>query len=284
MARRFAAGAAVGTALIVSLTACNIGGGTSNASGDQKNTKLTAAQAIALTSQKAGAVSSFKATMAEKGSFSGQATSIRATVKAQLRPQLLMSVDIPNMQLGGKSASVQEITTADAIYMKVPGLAQSSDKPWIKLSLSALKQQTGVDVQGLMSQGQGVDPAANVKMLTASKDARVVGTETVDGVRTTHYRGTYSLSDGLARLDADQRQKMQQLLNQQGLTKLNFDLWVDGQNLPRKVAMYTPAGSTTDLSITENISDYNKPVTVTAPPASEVTTETPKIPMPAVTS
>jgi hypothetical protein len=287
MARRFATGVALGAAVAVSLAGCNSSGGTKNAGGSHSNAQLTAAQEISRISQKAGTVNSFKAHMSIAATAQGKSVSVQGAMAVQARPKVLMDLNLTNVQAAGQSVTggIEEILTGDAIYIKSPALtkAAGSAKPWMKMSLSAIKQETGLDIQSQLNQGEQVDPATNLKMFTASTNARKVGTETVGGVTTTHYQGTYSLQQALAKLTADERSKVQQSLTQLGVNQMDFNLWVDGQNLPRKMVLATPAGATSPMNITVTYSDFNKHVTVTAPPASEVG-PAPKMAMPGATA
>ncbi|WP_285582745.1 hypothetical protein [Actinoallomurus iriomotensis] len=115
------------------------------------------------------------------------------------------------------------------------------------------------------------DPALNTKLLTASKDVRQVGQETVGGVRTTHYEGTYSMTDALAKLSGDQRAQAQKSFGEAGFDKLNFDVWVDGRQLPRRVTVATPSGAKAAMKVTIDYTAFNVPVSVTVPPKSQVT-------------
>ena len=149
-------------------------------------------------------------------------------------------------------------------------LAQQAGKPWVGFSLSELSKTTGIDVQGLENQGHQADPALNAKMLTASKDVHKVGQETVGGVSTTHYQGTFALSDALARMSGEQRSEAQKIFAQQGLERLNFNLWIDGQQLPRRIETTTPPGSALQVESTMDYTAYNVPVSIQAPPKSQV--------------
>lgn len=68
-------------------------------------------------------------------------------------------------------------------------------KHWIKFDMSALgaDKQLNADQPG----GGAADrnPATESTFLTGSKDVKKVGTETVDGVRTTHYKGKVTLDE-----------------------------------------------------------------------------------------
>jgi hypothetical protein len=275
MVRRYAAGAAAGTALAVSLTGCLGDGGKSKAAGDgtpSSSTPHSASQALSQVSEKSGTIKSFRATMSSTTTVGGQETRISGDIAYRLKPQPAMKMNFPHMSVGGKATKgFEEILLGDTIYVKLPALTQTTDgKTWLKFSLSRLSAKSGVDLKGLMSQAQQADLSMTVKMLTASNDAHKVGTDKIGGDSTTHYQGTYSTQDALAKLGTDQRAQAQKALGQAGLDKMVFDLWVDGRQLPRKVKITTPAGSRLQTDTTMVYSGFNAPVSITPPPASQV--------------
>lgn len=109
-----------------------------------------------------------------------------------------------------------------------------------------------------------------VTILTASKDIHEVGRETVDGTATTHYTGTYAMPDALAKLGAQYQDDVLQRFRSMNLGTMTFDLWTDGSRLPRKVRMATPQGSKTTLAVMTLYTAINTPMTITAPPRSQV--------------
>ncbi|TYB48648.1 LppX_LprAFG lipoprotein [Actinomadura chibensis] len=276
MIRRFAVGTALATGLALSLTGCL--GDTGNKVDEAgKNLKLTAAQVLGKTAEKTGTADSFKAELSMRVSGSG-AGDVTATGNMQYRtkPDLAYSMNFDTMTVGGKSTGgMQQVLVGRTMYMKMPMLSQlggaTGAKPWIKISLDDLGKKSGMNFDQLLKQSQQMDPVQNTKMLTASKDAREVGKETVDGVETTHYTGTYRVEDAIAKLPADSQETFRKNLGTTGLDAMNFDLWVDGQQLPRKMALKSKQGAQSAMDLTMTYRDFGKPVQISAPPESEVT-------------
>ena len=79
-----------------------------------------------------------------------------------------------------------------------------------------------------MDQVQQFDLAGTVKLLTASKDVKAVGTETVGGVDTTHYSGTFPVAEGRSAADRPARSEPLQR-TWRGLKNIKFDIWADAQ-------------------------------------------------------
>jgi hypothetical protein len=276
MIGRNAVCAAAGTVLAISLAACGGGGGSgkqargsASSSGD---TRLTAEQVISTVSQNAGRVESFEARLSSDTAASGQKVSMAAVISSRVKPEPAMRLNITHMTVNGQEGGgFEEILLGDDLYMKTAAVPErNGGRPWVRMSLRKIGAQGGIDPKSLMNQSKQADPSANARMLTASRDVRRVGTETVNGASTTHYQGTYSLREALARLGGDQRAAMQQLTAQIGLDQMAFDLWIDDRRLPRKMTLRTPAGSQVRSITTVTYRSFNRPVSISAPPASQV--------------
>ena len=120
------------------------------------------------------------------------------------------------------------------------------------------------------SQGHQVDPALNAKMLTASKDVHSVGKETVGGVSTTHYTGTFTLQDALAKLGTDSAPRHRRSIGQTGFDKMTFDIWIDGQQLPRKMTLATPPGAKLEHQDVHDLHRLQRPGLDHGPAKSQV--------------
>jgi outer membrane lipoprotein-sorting protein len=271
MSRRFAAGTAVGATLVLSLTGClgDSGGGSAGGGGLQ----LTAAQVLEKASQKTGQVDTYKADFTMNVGTQQGALNMHALGQFRLKPSLAFRMNVDKMGMGGQSmpiGAIQVVYLDKVIYMKSAQLSQATGgKPWLKLDVGRQAQQSGLNLDALMNQSQQVNPAEQTKMLTASKDVKKVGEETINGVKTTHYTGSITVAEAMAKLDAKTRQQLQKVYQQVGAKKIFFDLWADGQQLPRKLTtkIAIPQGNTSNTIIYE---DYGSPVNVSAPPADQV--------------
>ncbi|MFI0356221.1 hypothetical protein [Actinomadura sp. 9N407] len=264
-----AGGTAMGSVLL--LSACS-GSGTETATG---NMKLTAAQALVKSSEKTGQADTFKADLTVTGTGEGEGR-IKASGQFRLNPALTFSARLDEVARGGQvvpGAKGQAIYTGDVLYAKVPMLAQfvSNGKPWLKVDVNQAGQQFGFDVKDLIAQVQKVNPAEQTKMFTGSKDVRKVGTETIDGVETTHYTGTVTVQDALNRLDGQAREKVRRWFPQGAANeKIAFDLWTGKDQLPRKLVSKGDAAGGQDGTVTVVYSDYGKAFSVNPPPADQV--------------
>jgi hypothetical protein len=264
MVRRYAVGTAAGAALLVSLTACQGDG-----DGKQSAQAVPAAQAIALASQKTSTVDSYKVAVTAAGTGEA-AAKVHGTIQIRLRPQLQAVGNLDSASMKGQSLPGGEraILLGDYFYAKVPQqLTQlTGGKPWVRFSISQASKQSGVNLDSVVKRA---NPAEQTKILTGSKDVRRVGTQSIDGVKTTHYAGTVTPEE-VGKLDPQAQQAFKQFYQRSGAHKVTFDLWVGKDSLPRKLVTRVSADKGT-ASSTMIFSDYNKSFSVSAPPAGEVT-------------
>ncbi|MFF7488657.1 hypothetical protein ACFZBC_24630 [Streptomyces luteogriseus] len=142
----------------------------------------------------------------------------------------------------------------------------------------------------LPSQLEG-NPVVQSRILTASKDVRKIGTETVDGTRTTHYRGTVTRGgmsaarDAAANKAARERQieSLDQFIALRVDDTLTMDLWIDDAGGTRQFRMRGDTRATQGgadgkplefidgdpLDMTVTFLGVNQPVTVETPPSED---------------
>ncbi|WP_026414282.1 DUF6612 family protein [Actinomadura oligospora] len=280
MKRRVVAGSAVSAGLVLSLTGClgDSGGdkGT-GASGGGKGVVLAAADMVRKSSEKTAKVETVKAEVQTEVTVPsvGKPVTMHMRMASKMRPEPAFRMTIDSMSMGGRSMAgqggMEMIMVGRTMYMKSAAFAQlSHGKPWLKLSSSDMGAAAGQSFDQLIEQQKQADPADQTRMFTASKDVREVGKETVNGVQTTHYQGTVSVQEMSAKLPAATRQQQMKSFQKLGVQSLAFELWVDGKQLPAKVVVRSPEGASTKMNTTVTYSDWNAPVTVTAPPASQV--------------
>ncbi|MFC5184434.1 DUF6612 family protein [Actinomadura harenae] len=280
MKRRLAAGTAVSAGLVLSLTGClgdSGGGDKAGAGAEGGKSVVLAADMMRKSSDTTSKVETVKADVQTEVTApgTGKTVTMHMRMDSKLRPEPAFRMTIDSMNMGGTSVGGQGgmelIMVGHAVYMKSALFAQlTHGKPWLKISSSELGAASGQNFDQLIEQQKQADPAEQTRMFTASKDVREVGKETVNGVETTHYRGTVSLQEIEAKLPAASRPQQMKSFQKLGLQSLAFDLWVDGKQLPAKVVVKSPEGASTKMNTTVVYSGWNTPVTVTAPPASEV--------------
>ncbi|MGA4840194.1 DUF1396 domain-containing protein [Streptomyces sp. G45] len=153
---------------------------------------------------------------------------------------------------------------------------EADGKSWIKFDAKTLGK--GAPNKPAPTSATGTaeqNPAAESALLSGADDVEKVGEETIEGVETTHYRGTVTLDQMRAELkekDAKTRERQEKNIEKyegMGLDKLSMDIWIDGDQHTKRFRTQGKADKG-KLDMTITFFDVNKPVTVTAPPKKEV--------------
>ncbi|WP_248966070.1 DUF1396 domain-containing protein [Sphaerisporangium perillae] len=262
--------AAVGSAMLIAVSAC--GQTPQNSATSLGAVQLSAAETLQKSVKTTEDVTSYTAQLAlDFSSPKDGAGSVKGSMVVHQKPQVATDVTLDQINVRGQDVpgGVRVILLDKIAYVKVEMLSKlmGGTKPWIKIDLAKAGQDAGVDVDQFLAQAQQMDLQSSAKMLTTSKDVTKVGTESVGGVDTTHYKGTFTVAEAVKLLSPEMQQKVQgQLTN---VKDMKFDTWIDAQNLPRKLEMNGGAGDGT-FKLTSLFSSFNEAAEVTAPPADQV--------------
>jgi hypothetical protein len=186
----------------------------------------------------------------------------------------------------GQQIEVRKV--GQILYERLPSAADSGlpgGKPWVSLNLSTLlKHATGTSLSQLAA-GQQDDPASILAYLkqASANGLHRLGTASIRGVPATQYSATIDLNKVAAaeggKLGAVIRSEVKAL----GTSTYPLSVWVDHQGLVRQVSYHLSASPTASLpgsasgsslhvtvAATIQFYDFGAPVSVTAPPASQV--------------
>jgi len=158
------------------------------------------------------------------------------------------------------------------IYMRLGVLASQipGGKPWLKLDLSSLGKSAGLDFGKLLS-GSQLQPTDLLGMLRGEgAKVRKLGSATVNGAATTHYRVTVDVARALQAKGLTSP-LLQSFAAQ--MPKLPEDVWIGRDGLVRRVAIaysFAPAGKPLRMRMTMNLSHYGAHVRIAAPPSGDV--------------
>jgi hypothetical protein len=159
------------------------------------------------------------------------------------------------------------------VYANLGGLPFGQQLPsgrsWVKVDLQRALDRLGLSLPQLQVSADQ-SPADGLARLRGSKHAKKLGTETIDGVQTTHYRVAVDLKDALAKATPKQREALNRLwrfARQQGVdpAATKSDVWIGDDGLVRRTTE-TLGGLG---SVTTTFSDFGTPVHIEAPPADE---------------
>jgi len=281
--------AAIATALAIAAAAavtagCGGGNGTGNA------LSLDPVAAAATKSQHAGAARIDFALALSSPQLQGKAFRMRASGAVDgTSSELTFDLGSVIRELGNQSGAlpsapmsqlahskVKEISLEEhgdyVVYMQVGALTSQlpGGKRWIKLDVSKLGKSAGLDVGKLLS-GSQLQPSDLLGMLR-SEGAKIrrLGSATIDGTATTHYRVTVDVAKAL-----DSKGLTSPLLGtvEAQLPKLPEDVWISKDGLVRRVGTsygFTVAGRQLRIRLAMNIFDYGTHITIAAPPSGDV--------------
>jgi len=141
----------------------------------------------------------------------------------------------------------------------------ATDKPWLRITGG-----DGSEAEILDQMSRTISQITDFeKLLPPGSSIERVSSEQVDGVTTTRYDVVADIEAVLAQAEEDEQRQAAQAAQQLGLTTLNYSVWLDADNLPRKAEMVspTPGGRTTMRML---FSDWGEPVELTAPGPDQV--------------
>ncbi|MDH6541463.1 LppX_LprAFG lipoprotein [Streptomyces sp. SPB4] len=229
----------------------------------EKPAEAAPAAYLEKTKKKSQEITSLAYTMS--GKAAGQ--SISGEVAMRLKPTVAMSMTMDSPDEPGEKVAIRLVD--GAMYM-------GSGTQWLKFDFKALAPEQAKELDSLGSAQQGQNPADAADSLSASKDLKKVGEETIDGQKTTHLAGTVSLDELKTRSAAsapeakERQEKSLAALEQQGIKSLTMDIWIDEADQAKQVRTQGQ-GTSGPMDITIKFKDINKPVEIAAPPADQVT-------------
>ena len=262
--RLIAAGAAAG-AVLAMMAGCS-GGAAPKAASPATTRALKQIKLAADTSEH---VSSLTASLTVR-SVGKAGGNLSGTIQMQMKPSNLIEARFLVPQGHGKSIHLDEILTSKAIYFKDPAFLTGSNlgKAWVRAKISQLSGKSGMTIGSLLQNLEGSNPLDQTRLFTSSKDVRKVGTETVHGVPTTEYAGTYAPKAAYTGLTPRLRTLIGPMLRSIGTHPVHFHVWIDAQHLI-KMADYAESARGQTVTTIFVVTSVNKPVHITLPKASQ---------------
>jgi hypothetical protein len=242
-------------AVLAVLCAAGCGGGGGSASGDD----------IARAAKKTARAGSLEADFAISGAgLEGTGSGVFNTGDGR-NGQLSMKVTA-----SGREIPVDTIVTGDVLYMRSPVFVQAvtGGKQWIKLDLAKLAEQRGADLSSFLNASP--TPTNALAYLAGATEVEKVGSESVQGVKSTHYQVTVDLQRAASHAKGSQREALERIISQSRLKTLPLDVWVDGSGYIRKVSYQEHAGRRQPAEVTMELHDFGAPVSIKPPPSGSV--------------
>ena len=173
------------------------------------------------------------------------------------------------------SLVMRQIVDGTTAYVKVetdaaiPGFSPG----WMKMDVAELAGDAG----GSQSFGvMGSDFSGFLDSLKGAGGSVVErGTDSIDGVPVTVYEGTIDPEAAIAQASPEDAADVQAALDQMGGTfEMPFTAWVDDDGMVRRLELTVVADmglATMDMTVTIELYDLGAPITITPPPADEIT-------------
>ncbi|MEW2509098.1 hypothetical protein [Streptomyces sp. NPDC046870] len=172
-----------------------------------------------------------------------------------------MDTKAANMQAMNHSPTTHVLFVDGVYYYDVDPFRSGpyQGKDWIRIDSSVLFGEKGAQALS----GDNGSPSASMKGLKYAKDAQNLGTQTVNGKRTTHYRGV---------IDSARMGKLKDVYGEgspmskvTGAKSILMDVWVGPDDLP--VRLREKIGV---MTISMDFDKFGRTATVKAPPAGRV--------------
>ena len=207
-------------------------------------------------------------------------------VTSLTRPQMRMAIDFKDLfKIAGLpvtgSTALEMIVDGRNVYVDPPaikGLKIPGGKRWVALDLIPLAQAMGIPTDGFSGFGQ-IDAGSQLRAIKQAKGIRNVGSEELDGVQVTHYKGKLNLRDLLGGLPAAKRAAAEQTLKAlyaagggSDATTVAFEAWIGADGVMRRMreaSTVTTAGKSGSFEVDERFTDFGTPLDVSAPAADD---------------
>lgn len=180
------------------------------------------------------------------------------------------------------AADMEVIYDGDTAYLH-SGLFETfgEGKPWVKVTSKRLGS-----LAGKLDGSVQADPGAFVDFLKGAGTVQELGTEEVRGVKTRHVSAKLDVRKALDKVDGKRRTQLEQRFKELGgsldaLTAIPAEAWIDEDGYVRRFTLTLDIGAAAPGSkglkgakVIETIElyDFNKPVDIQVPKASEVST------------
>lgn len=189
------------------------------------------------------------------------------------RGRMTLQVELPESLAGLTAITLQPCETVlddTTVYLRAAESRRDAfdGRPWGKVAGSEV---AGFDVQGFGA----ADPTGALDYLVGVEEVRELGAEQVDGVATVRYGADVDVDRLLERLPEDRREAVSAELGSSGAERLSVEVWLDEDDLPRRIRSEVRAATGAELTATVllELSAFGRPVTVEVP-ADDQTAET----------
>lgn len=176
-----------------------------------------------------------------------------------------------NMTMTTSQGEMAVTILDNAFYIKMPPSNQvQPGKPWLKITANGTDPLSKALAPVIKSAQQNTDFTSAIDQINTAGVLTKSAPDKLDGADVTHYWITIDMVKlAQAQTDPTLKDAMQKAVDG-GAKTTNEQLWVSKDNLPVKAITEVPTVNGATAAFTVTYSDWGKPVTITAPPASEI--------------
>lgn len=247
--------------------------------GSDTHQSRPSAQVLGQAADASSAAAGYRMGMVIQENVAGQ--TINATANGSFSPASKSGEMTMNMNVDSTPLQIKVVFHGDVMYMKFPASVASElpgGRSWIYMNLSQLGRADGEPALGsLFKQGESMDaPTQYLDYLHAASSGTVqdLGSASVNGVATTHYRADLELSKMASAVPPSERAATRELvaeLKQKGANlrgAMPIEAWIDSAHLIRRIKLrYSISidGKKVSIAMTMNMLDYGPQPTPTLP-------------------
>jgi hypothetical protein len=277
-------GAAAATALLCSAVAACGGGDDKGGEKASGTGSQSVAQAVKAAYTKTSAAKSAKVDMTMKMPTAAQGGGDMKMSGTMGWDPTVMDMTMSGAALSGGGAdapkNIRMLMQDNVMYMDMgANAAKTMDgKRWMKMDLAAMAKKSGDEKLASQMTGSldnmNQDPAQQIAVLLDSPNLKHLGSATVDGAETQHYKGKLTVDEMLAKNDSlkvlgkSERDQLLKNVKKAGIKTYDTELWINKDDLPVRLDV-TMDSSQGAIQMSEKFSDYGAAVKADVPPASQ---------------
>jgi hypothetical protein len=256
--------AAVAVAAAVTVAGCKPSSfSTSSGSGSGLGTTASSssvAQVLTAAAQQAQTVNTFTASVQITASGATSANLFGTMNEVATTPT---SPTISLVANAGQLGRVKIILSNGNAFIRSPLFLRTYHKRWIESSMSTMSSSSGLNLGPLLALLEGSSPLVQTQMFPFGSNMRFMGRSRFDGLRMREFGGHLVLANILSKLSSSMQPMAQSWMNS-GITLTRFRVFLDPQNMVRKLELIAVAGNTT-FTVTLNITSFNQPMHIAMP-------------------
>ncbi|MER6155149.1 DUF1396 domain-containing protein [Streptomyces sp. NPDC001868] len=257
-ARRQAVGAATAVALLAGASACTDG------SAKTESSREKAVSAVTRAADHIGDVFTLRYRMAGRTPKGGL-----VEAEAERRPgsTFAMVMNATSFRQGADGRKWELRAVDRGLYIGGETEVSTADQYWTRFDLDTAREMGDPKAVEYVAD----DPVDQSTFLVGSEDVERLGTRNVDGVKTTHYRGTVSRSGLRAALKGESEAVRERRYAQfvgLGAPVITVDQWIDGADRTKRFRIRA-TGATGAYDMTVTFVEFDQGMLVEPPPEGD---------------